>query len=95
MVNLHKRALLPQRPAFGGNEARSWRLRFGTIANLPRVAVPSLSVFMDLLLEDAYNKEGIRILIWPIAGLKHWSKTKLRDPVFLDPGNEAGSLSLV
>ena len=40
--------------------------RFGTIANLPRDAGLSLAVFMDLLLEDAYNKEGIRILIWQV-----------------------------
>ena len=38
--------------------------RFGTTANLPRDAGPSPGVFMDLLLEDAYNKMGIRILIW-------------------------------
>ena len=37
--------------------------RFGTIANLPRDAEPSLTVFMDLIFEDDYNKEGIRILI--------------------------------
>ena len=40
--------------------------RFGTIANLPKDTGPSLAVFMDLLLEDAYNKMGIRILIWQV-----------------------------
>ena len=36
---------------------------FSTIANLPRVAGPSLAVLMDLLLEDMYIKPNLEDIL--------------------------------